>query len=98
MSAPTNPLDGAAPPPASNVFDDQMRGRLAVIIVVGFFGFIGLAFFFPPQLPGDTLGVILGYLAGWVSAIVFFYWGSSSGSKMKSMQLSGRSAQQGGFK
>ena len=71
---------------ASGAFDDRMRGWLSVIIIVGLFGFIGIAFVYPPKLPGDTVGVILGYLSGWVSAIVSFYWGSSSGSKLKTMQ------------
>ncbi len=75
---------------ASGRFDDRMRGWLSVLILLGLFGFIGLAFVVPPKLPGDTVGVILGYLSGWVSAIVSFYWGSSSGSKLKSMQQGGQ--------
>jgi hypothetical protein len=76
------------PTPAqlSGASDDSMRFWLAVIVCVGLFGFIGLAFFKPPQLPGDVTGVIIGYFAGWVSAIVGFYFGSSSGSKIKTMQ------------
>lgn len=76
------------PAQATGAEDDRMRGKLAFFLCGGLFIFVGLSFFKPPQLPGDTVGVILGYFAGWVSAIVGFYWGSSSGSKQKSMQQS----------
>lgn len=84
MSTPTQPLNAAVT--ASGALDDRMRFWLAVIVAVGFFGFITFSSIYPSKLPGDTLGTVVGYVSGFLSAVVMFYFGSSSGSKLKTMQ------------
>lgn len=90
MSASTAPLSAPSGTAAaiiqSGAGDDQMRFWLALTLVIGFFAYITFASIFPSKLPGDTLGTIVGYISGFVSAVVMFFFGSSSGSKLKTMQ------------
>lgn len=52
----------------------------AYLLLLGFFGFIALSFFYQPKLPLDIMGVIIGYVAGWISSIVFSRWGKANGT------------------
>ncbi len=61
-------------------FDDKFRAVLALALIIGFFGFLFFASINPPKLPGDLLGAVVGYIAGWISAMVGFYWGGISGN------------------
>lgn len=86
MGAPTGPL--SPPPPDDNPQivkqDNSIRAVLAVVVFIGVVVFLcGAAFFRAPLLPGDTLGMVLGLTLGWVSSIIGYYYGSSSGSTSK---------------
>lgn len=49
------------------------------LILIGFYGFIFLTFFYTPKLPLDLIGVIIGYIAGWISASVYARWERRNG-------------------
>lgn len=84
MSAtPTQPLTPLPAPSQKEPVD-----WLAFYLLTGFFIYIFVGYFRAPMFPGDTFGVILGYMAGWVSAWVMFRYGSSSSSKTKDETIS----------
>ena len=86
MSAsPTQPLNA---PPVPAVSPKEPPDWLAFYLLTGFFAYIFVGYFTAPKFPGDTFGVILGYMAGWVSAWVMFRYGSSSSSKTKDETIS----------
>ena len=64
--------------------DTKLIGIIAYLII-GLFAAIVLALLFVevPKSNERILDVLIGALAGYVGAIVTFYWGSSLGSKMK---------------
>jgi hypothetical protein len=70
---------------ASGAADDRMRFWLSVAIVAGFLAFITLVALKPAQLPGDTLGIIVGAWIMMLKDVSGYFFGSSSGSKMKSI-------------
>lgn len=85
MSAgPTQPLDAA---PSAVLPQSEPTDWLAIYMLTGFFAYIFLGYFRAPMFPGDTFGVILGYMAGWVSAWVMFRWGSSASSRTKDVTI-----------
>jgi hypothetical protein len=84
-AAPTAPL---ASPPEPEVPPKEPVDWLAFYLLTGFFTYIFIGYFRAPLFPGDTFGVILGYMAGWVSAWVMFRYGSSVGSRTKDGTIS----------
>lgn len=74
------PVPVAPPPSAAH---SKTRGALAIIVVLGFFGFVGAATFWKAADPQVAL-VAVGYVSGIATAVVGFYFGSSVGSDVKS--------------
>lgn len=80
MSAtPTQPLRA----PVSDTPQKEPVDWVAIYLLTGFFAYIFVGYVVAPKFPGDTFGVILGYMAGWVTAYVMFKWGTSQSSKNK---------------
>ena len=67
---------------------DKIRAIIGGLIITGFLAVIAAFFVFP--LKGDTglFNVLIGILGGSFTAVVGFYFGSSSGSKAKDTTLS----------
>lgn len=82
MSNDTQPL---RQPPASQ--QEWAWAIFAYLLLLGFFGLIFLSYFVASKLPGDTLGVVIGYIGGWISAVVMFRWGTSLGSERKNATI-----------
>ena len=76
--------------------DDDRRFWLALVLALGFFGFIIFISIRPTNLLPEVLGTIVGYISGFLSAVVMFYFGSSSGSVSKSKQLAQAQDKSGG--
>ncbi len=55
----------------------------AFALLFGFFIIVGMTFWIPPKMPGDTFAMLIGVIMGWITAVVQFRWGSSVGSKDK---------------
>jgi hypothetical protein len=72
MATDTQPLCPA--PPELIQYEEKIKARLAAILIVGFFCLMGAWSFFPPQLPGDTLGMVVGGLISVITAIGTSYW------------------------
>ena len=84
MSVPTQPLFGMDPSPVPwTTLDEKMRAIVAIIVLVGFFGYLAMVTWHPALLPGDTLGIILGVLGTLAAGVVTFYFGTSFGSAVK---------------
>lgn len=68
---------------------DRTPAILAYLVTVGFYGTLGyLLVYGAPQHGGEALLVILGGMGtGW-AAVMNYYFGSSIGSKQKSVELS----------
>lgn len=64
-------------------FDDKVRAALAAMVFVGFLSFVFWVTIRPAQLPGDTLGIILGAFISLNGIVIGFYYQSSSGSNAK---------------
>jgi len=59
---------------------------IALITITSFFTYIGLVTFYPFEhpLPMEFVNLAIGWIGGVATAIVSYYFGSSSGSKHKS--------------
>jgi len=59
---------------------------IAMITITSFFTYIGLVTFYPFErpLPMEFVNLAIGWIGGVATAIVSYYFGSSSGSKQKS--------------
>ena len=67
----------------------SLTGFLAIAIVMGFFGIVGILLFHEvPQGSKDILGPLIGVIGAAVGTIVGYHWGSSSGSARKSDLIS----------
>ena len=82
------------PVPVATPLDDKIRGRLAIVTVVGFGSLVAMIIaaliYFPNAVNGTTgtmLGTILGILAANVKDVYNYYFGSSSGSTQKSATI-----------
>ena len=68
---------------------DMLPGVIALAVLVGFFGLLGLIAFHPlPSTADAPLNVMLGALAGMVTAVAQFYFGSSASSRAKDATIS----------
>jgi hypothetical protein len=67
--------------------DDRMRAFLAFTLISMVSAFLAASYFLSPKLPGDTEGMIIGGMLTWVGTLLNYYWGTSSGSKMKGMMM-----------
>jgi len=63
--------------------DNHARVGLAVMVLVTFGAFVFATVFGHSSADSTVIGMGLGYLAANASAVVSFYFGSSSGSKQK---------------
>jgi len=67
---------------------DKTPRNLAIIAITGFFGIlITLIFVTVPPTAKDALLIMLGTLAGMVTSVVQYYFGSSSGSSQKNQMI-----------
>ncbi|MBK8189046.1 MAG: hypothetical protein IPK79_01170 [Vampirovibrionales bacterium] len=67
---------------------DRVPAVLATVAVVGFFIVLGALFFvIPPKDNGDVIYLLIGQVAGAYAMVLAYYFGSSSGSKLKTMVL-----------
>jgi len=67
---------------------DHTPAAIALASFVGFFGVLAMLIFHEiPAGAKDALLIMLGALGGIVSSITAYYFGSSSGSRDKSMQI-----------
>ena len=78
MGEPTQPLTPAPLPPEDHAYD-----WFANLLLLGTFGFLALTFWKEPKLPGDVVGVVIGYLFAQIQTITGFKWGGSAGSERK---------------
>lgn len=67
--------------------DDRIRAYLAFYVFTGFLAFVFWVSTHPVQLPGDTLGIILGAFITLTGTVVGYYYTSSSGSTAKQASL-----------
>lgn len=68
---------------------DKVPAVLATVAVVGFFGILGTLFFVtPPADNGDVIYLMIGGVIGAYTMVLSYYFGSSSGSKFKTRELS----------
>ncbi len=74
-----------SPRQASELFDDKTRWWIALFTMAGTFGYIYGITFWPVQLDKTTMGTILGGVIIWNGIVLTWYFGSSSGSKVKGM-------------
>ncbi len=59
----------------------RIRLTMAVVLVLGFFGLIGVMLFFPiPVSNSDIIKVLVGFVGGSFVTMVSFYFGDSEGS------------------
>lgn len=70
----------------SGARDDRMRFWLSLVIVVGFVGFSTLMVFRPTALDRVIIGTIISAWALTMKDVSGYFFGSSSGSKLKTMQ------------
>ena len=82
-----------APETTTAKLSESRRMWLAVVIWITFIGFITFVSIRPVQLPGDTLGIIIGSLTTFVGLVVSYYFSTSMGSSTKSV-LMGRMGMQ----
>lgn len=67
---------------------DRTPSVLAALVTIGFFALCGLmAFHAPPVENKDVLILLLGALSGAFATVLAYYFGSSSGSKLKTDAL-----------
>lgn len=64
---------------------ETRRMYLAYLIWVSFVAFITFVSIRPVQLPGDTLGIIIGSLTTFVGVVITYYFSTSLGSTAKSV-------------
>ena len=64
-----------------------MPAFLALLITAGFFSILGLMWMHPEATISDPLLIMLGSLGTAWTAVVTFYFGSSSGSQAKDYML-----------
>lgn len=59
----------------------KIRLTMAIVLVLGFFGLIGVMLFFPiPISNADIIKVLVGFVGGAFVTMVSFYFGDSEGS------------------
>lgn len=69
----------------------RMNGVLAVFILLGFFAVVGMMFFdVIPEPNKEVLYMLLGALGTMATQVVAYYFGSSAGSKQKTMSMMGK--------
>lgn len=73
-----------APETTMSKVSEMRRIYFAYIIWVSFVGFITFVSMHPVQLPGDTLGIIIGGMLTLVGNTVNYYFSTSMGSSVKS--------------
>jgi hypothetical protein len=81
-----------APETAMSRVSETRRIYLAYIIWLSFMAFIAMVSLHPVQLPGDTLGIIIGGLLTLIGGVTNYYFSTSMGSSTKSL-IMGRSQQ-----
>lgn len=58
----------------------KIRITLAILLLVGFFGLIGIMLFFEvPEENADIIKVLVGFIGGAFVTMVSFYFGDSEG-------------------
>lgn len=68
---------------------DKVPAVLATVAVVGFFAVLGALFVIvPPKDNGDVIYLLMGQVSGAYAMVLAYYFGSSSGSKLKTLALS----------
>ena len=82
-SGDVNAIAQLPPPP---VADDRARKWLAVAVIAQFLTLIGFMIYIGKKI--DDTQMILGAEIGFVTTVLNYYFGSSSGSAAKSQQLS----------
>lgn len=61
-----------------------IRKFIAVVTVLAFFSYIGLVTFYPfQQIKMEFVNLAMGWIGGVATAVITFYFGSSSGSDEK---------------
>lgn len=84
LTAPTTATASVLPAPPLRIMQ-----VLALVMMVGFFGVIGLLVFVEiPQQASTVLSMMLGSLTAGVSMVLSYYFGSSQGSARKTEVLS----------
>lgn len=62
---------------------DRIRAAIAGLIITGFMAVLAAFFFVPLKGDPGLFNVLIGILGGAFTAVIAFYFGSSSGSKSK---------------
>ena len=55
-------------------FEEKVKFRLAVLVILAFVGIVGLWTFRPPHMPGSTDGMIIGGFLTTLGLIGGYYW------------------------
>ncbi len=59
--------------------DLKIRSAMAILLLIGYFGYLYTVTYYPAKLPGDTLGMVLGQLGNLIALVFGFYFGLSVG-------------------
>lgn len=65
----------------------KMPAILTILVTIGFFGTLGMLFFFPELKDNQTVLVMIGQLSGGWMACLTFYVGTTYGSNNKNVML-----------
>ena len=85
MAVETRPDE--TPETAMSKVSETRRMYLAYLIWISFIAFITFVSLRPVQLPGDTLGIIIGSLTTFVGVVITYYFSTSLGSSTKSVVM-----------
>lgn len=72
-------------PPPAIIADDSTRKVLGILVILQFLGFVSFLFYLGKSFPDSQM--VLGAEISFVSVVLSYYFGSSSGSTAKSAML-----------
>jgi hypothetical protein len=73
MAEPTAPLTPPEPPEIV-LYEEKVKARLAYAVIIAFVVIVALWSYKAPQLPGDTVGLVIGAFAAILGGIGQCYW------------------------